>query len=160
MNNRTSANGTMRSPLRTFILVIAIRLWLIVANDDEEEVKKWVRKIKIINESSSTVDIFWIGVSDGEAHAMAEGVTHGTTQPFNSFIGHTFEVRESPDPTTGLCSAGGFDDLSCRANRFTVSEDDVDLQSKSLSVSSNHYNELEPNDFIHPLKIPKKESIL
>lgn len=107
-------------------------MWLILADTDEEEVKKWSRKIKIINDSSSTVDIFWIGVADGEAHTMAEGVKHGTTQPFNSFIGHTFEVRESPDPATGLCSAGGFDDLSCRANRFTVAEDDIDLQSKSF----------------------------
>jgi len=109
-------------------------LWLIIAGNDEEEVKKWSRKIKIVNDSSSTVDIFWIGVADGEAHTMAEGVKHGTTQPFNSFIGHTFEVRESPDPTTGLCSAGGFDDLSCRANRFTVAEDDIDLQTFRITT--------------------------
>jgi hypothetical protein len=111
-----------------YFLIAVIGLGFIIA--DDENVDKLSRKIKIINDSSSSVDIFWISVTDEEAHPMAEGLKHGMDQPFNSFIRHTFEVRESPDPNTGLCSAGGFDDLSCRANRFTVTEDDVDLQSK------------------------------
>lgn len=90
---------------------------------------KWARNINIINESGGNIDYFWINEQNDEASLLAEAVGHGRNQPFNSFSGHTFEFRESPDPDSGLCSASNNDQV-CRANRFTVSEDDVYLQSK------------------------------
>jgi len=95
---------------------------------------KWARNINIINESGGPIDYFWINEQTDEASLLAEAVKHGQNQPFNSFSGHVFEFRESPDPDSGLCS-GSKDDQFCRANRFTVSEDDVDLQS--FRITSN-----------------------
>ena len=59
---------------------------------------KWAQNIKIINESGGPIDYFWINEQTDEASLLAEAVKHGQNQPFNSFSGHVFEFRESPDP--------------------------------------------------------------
>ncbi len=90
---------------------------------------QWYRQINVVNESGGNIDIFWINSKSSEAQAIAKLVKHGMGQPLNSFVGHTFEIRESPDNDTGLCGAGPGDQF-CRGGMFTVSEDDVDQQSK------------------------------
>jgi hypothetical protein len=93
------------------------------------ETDKWYRHINIINDSGGSVDIYWINAKTAEAHPMAQLVKQGMEQPLNSFVGHTFEIRESPDLHTGLCGTNERDP-TCHGSRFTVLEDDVDQQSK------------------------------
>jgi hypothetical protein len=101
--------------------------FILQANGNKTD--QWYRQINVVNESGGNIDIFWINSKTSEAHAMATSVKHGMDQPLNSFVGHTFEIRESPDLETGLCGAGHGDQF-CRGGMFSVSEDDVDQQSK------------------------------
>lgn len=84
------------------------------------------RQIEAINESGGPVDIFWINSNTFEENLMGRAVENGRHLPLNSYVGHIFEVRESPNPETG-CNRDSVHQL-CRAERFKVTEDDANIQ--------------------------------
>jgi len=84
--------------------------------------KQTERKINILNESGSRVEIYWINPSSREGVLMTvPDVMNGANFPLNSFVGHEFEVRELPSASTGLCKSEG---QVCRTTLFTVSPGD------------------------------------
>lgn len=86
------------------------------------------RYIKILNESGSKVEIYWIHPQTREVTLMsAPNVMNGASFPLNSYIGHEFEVRELPSASTGVCLS---EDQTCKSTTFAVSENDD--QSKSF----------------------------
>jgi hypothetical protein len=121
----------MRKSLAFLLVGCICFIDLLVGAKTDEAASKWARQIKAINKSEGSIDIFWINTETDESHLMAEAVENGMDLLVESFVGQSFEFRESPDPDTGLCSASGSHDHFFRANRFTVTEDDVNLQSKS-----------------------------
>ena len=78
------------------------------------------RPIKILNESGSKVEIYWIHPNTGERVIMsAPNVLNGASFNLNSFIGHEFEIRELPSSKTGICKG---EEQTCRTNFLSVTE--------------------------------------
>ena len=85
--------------------------------------KQTTRGIKILNESGSRVEVYWIHPTTRATSLMSSPhVFNGAAFPLNSFVGHEFEVRELPSQSTGLCNITG--DETCHSGYFTVSEND------------------------------------
>ncbi len=90
------------------------------------------RNIRIINDSGSSVKVYWIDHDNNNERHLVDATdltTHGSQLSLSSFTGHSFEAHESPDPNTGVCATGSGDQL-CRFASFTVKDDTVDEQSK------------------------------
>jgi hypothetical protein len=84
--------------------------------------KQTARDIKILNESGSRVEVYWIHPQTRAASLMSSpNVMNGASFPLNSFAGHEFEIRELPSATTGVCKG---EDQVCRSAYFAVSEND------------------------------------
>ena len=84
--------------------------------------KNTSRGIKILNESGSRVEVYWIHPQTREGTLMSSpDVMNGASFPLNSFVGHEFELRELPSTTTGACKG---DDNVCHTATFAVSEND------------------------------------
>ena len=80
------------------------------------------RSIKILNESGSRVEVYWIHPQTREGTLMSSpNVMHGASFPLNSFVGHEFELRELPSATSGECKS---EDKVCHTASFAVSEND------------------------------------
>lgn len=93
--------------------------------------KTTARHLQIVNESGRRVDAFWVNSDTGELVRQTEPfIYNGGSLPLQSYVGHTFELRELPSSKTGKC--GDPDDEVtigiCRMGTFTVNEND--LQSK------------------------------
>jgi hypothetical protein len=83
--------------------------------------KATTRGIKILNESGSKVELFWVHPDTGETALMSTpNVMNGASFPLSSFVGHEFMVRELPS-ITGVCRSKN---KSCGTANFTVSEND------------------------------------
>ena len=84
--------------------------------------KQTARNIKILNESGSRVEVYWIHPQTRAASLMSSpNVMNGASFPLNSFAGHEFEIRELPSTNTGVCKS---EDQVCRSAYFAVSEND------------------------------------
>ena len=46
-------------------------------------------------------------------------ILHGASFSLNSYVSHTFEVRELPAKKTGVCAG---EDETCRVDHFTVNQ--------------------------------------
>jgi hypothetical protein len=80
------------------------------------------RPIKILNESGSKVEIYWIHPQTGALTIMSSpNVLNGASFNLNSFIGHEFEIRELPSSKTGVCKGNG-NEQTCRTNHLAVTE--------------------------------------
>jgi len=76
------------------------------------------RSIQIMNESGRRVVVHWINPDTGEMVLQSDpDVLNGASMDLNSFVGHTFEVRELPAKKTGFCAG---EDETCRVDHFTV----------------------------------------
>ena len=79
------------------------------------------RNIRMLNDSGSKIEVFWISPT-GEGTLMSpSGVLAGATFPLQSYVGHEFELRELPSSKTGVCNSP---DQTCRIASFKVSEND------------------------------------
>jgi hypothetical protein len=77
------------------------------------------RSIIIMNESSRRIEIHWVDPVTGDMVLQSEpDILDGASLELDSFVGHTFEVRELPAKKTRVCAG---DDQTCRVNHFTVS---------------------------------------
>lgn len=76
------------------------------------------RSITIMNESGRRVVIHWVHPDTGEMVLQSEpDVLNGASMDLNSYVGHTFEVRELPAKKSGVCGGEG---EVCRVDHFTV----------------------------------------
>ena len=76
------------------------------------------RSIQIMNECSRRVEVHWIHPDTGEMVLQSTpDILHGASFALNSFVGHTFQVRELAAKKTGVC---GGEDETCRVDHFTV----------------------------------------
>ena len=87
------------------------------------------RPIQILNESGSTVEIYWIHPTTRELSIMSNpDVLNGATFNLNSYIEHEFEVREIPSTKTGVCKG---EDKTCRTSYLMVTENSDQCKSPS-----------------------------
>lgn len=76
------------------------------------------RSITIMNESGRRVVIHWVHPDTGEMVLQSDpDVLNGASMDLNSYVGHTFQVRELPAKKTGVCGGEG---EVCRVDHFTV----------------------------------------
>jgi hypothetical protein len=77
------------------------------------------RSIIIANESSRRVEVHWVDPVSGEMVLQSEpDILDGASLNLDSYVGHTFEVRELPAKKTRVCAGN---DQTCRVDHFTVS---------------------------------------
>jgi len=79
----------------------------------------------VINKSGRRVEIFWVNLGDprneefiSQSETPGDGVAYGASASINSFVGHTFEIREQPGRNSGRC----LQEL-CWRGRFTVNQE-------------------------------------
>jgi len=79
--------------------------------------------LRFRNESDEYISIHWVDPRT-QATALIKGdIEPGLTFNFNSYLTHSFEVWQLPNPDSGLC--GGeekADEQSCKINYFQVTE--------------------------------------
>ncbi|KAL7489216.1 hypothetical protein ACHAW6_014786 [Cyclotella cf. meneghiniana] len=76
------------------------------------------RSIQIMNESGRRVEVHWIHPQTGEMVLQSTpDVLAGASFALNSYVGHTFQVRELPGKKTGVCEG---ESQQCRIEQFTV----------------------------------------
>ena len=76
------------------------------------------RSITIMNDSGRRADIHWVNPDTGEMVLQSNpDVLNGASMDLNSYVGHTFQVRELPGKKTGVCAGEG---EVCRVDHFTV----------------------------------------
>jgi hypothetical protein len=81
--------------------------------------KSTTRSIKIINESGSKVEVYWIHPQTREGSLMSSpNILNGAVFTLNSFVSHEFEARELPSEKTGHCKS---EDKICKTTNFVVS---------------------------------------
>ena len=79
------------------------------------------RNLEIINQSGRRVDVFWVNANNPKKEEFVtqtekgDGVAYGAGASINSYVGHTFEVRELPGKNSGRCL-----EETCWKGRFTV----------------------------------------
>lgn len=99
------------STMRHHLLFLLPHLTLTLANDQE-------RSIQIFNQSGRRVDVHWVPPYEGEMVLQSKpDILNGASLALNSYITHTFEVRELPGKTSGVCSGEGG---VCQVDHFTV----------------------------------------
>ena len=102
--------------------VLFLILLLIDVQGAPATTKLTSRKINILNDSGSRVEIHWVHPTTRETVLMTTpDIMHGGTFPLNSFVEHEFEVRELPSSKTGVCKS---EDKVCRITTMIVSEGD------------------------------------
>jgi pyrimidine deaminase RibD-like protein len=114
--------------------LIALLLSTVVAASAQATNRATSRGIKIVNESGSKVELYWLHPQTGEGSRMSDpSILHGTSFPLDSFVGHEFEVRELPLISTGVCKS---DDQTCRTGIFAVSgnDDQVITIKKNIEI--------------------------
>ena len=78
------------------------------------------RSIQILNESGRRVDIHWIHPQTQEMVLQSTpDIMAGASFALNSFVTHSFQVRELPGKKSGVCEGT---EGECRVDYFTVNE--------------------------------------
>jgi len=120
------------------MLALTIFLNLIIAVQNNN-IDQYRRPIQIINETGRRFEVFWVSVDTGElVPQLQQPVSAGATANLNSFMTHTFELREVPSSKTGECSG---DDNVCHAVRFTVNENQNQAFYIRKDYSVDHFDD-------------------
>ena len=114
---RSTTMTIMRRPIvSAFVLSFAALVGSAPAPVTNKSTK---RDIKIINESGSKVEVYWIHPNTRAGSLMSSpNILSGASFPLNSFVGHEFEARELPSEKTGYCKSA---DKICKIASFAVS---------------------------------------
>jgi hypothetical protein len=93
------------------------------------------RNFQIMNESGRRVEVHWIHPQTGEMVLQSTpDILAGSSFALNSYVGHTFQVRELPGKKTGVCEG---ESQQCRIEQFTVnSNSDQGEWRSTISLSS------------------------
>jgi hypothetical protein len=97
--------------------------------------------IRIINASGGQVGIEWINPRRNEEDIYLGEIPDATSTPMDSFRGHEFQLRELPEPDTGVCQSK---DQTCRVAFFSVRVG----EEQNYSVNANF--EIEYTDLLQP----------
>merc|ERR1719410_1780900 len=118
MNYKTIMLGSRLDGKKMLIrFTLMLSLLAVVLNEGIDDYR---RSIHFINDSGRRFEVFWVSVNTGElVPQLSDPVSPGATASLNSFITHTFELREVPSSKTGGCSG---DDNTCHSVRFTMNE--------------------------------------
>jgi len=118
------------------ISIIILNLLVLVYNTDMNNYK---RPIQIVNETGRKFEVFWVDPDTGELiPTLPAPVSAGSTANLNSFMTHSFELREVPSTKTGECSG---DDNDCKAVRFTVNENENQAIYIMKDYSVHHHDD-------------------
>lgn len=102
-----------RLPPLLLLLSLLLRSTLFVDAKIDTE-----RQITIMNESGRRIVIHWMHPDTDELVLQSDpDVLNGASTDLNSYVGHTFQVRELPAKKTGVCAG---EDETCRIDHFTV----------------------------------------
>ena len=113
--------------MRSFSVTLLLCLGAVTANNALS------RSIRIINQSFSDLGVYWVHPTTGETVAMSpEPLAPGGEFPLNSYVGHTFEMRETPKAGSTMCSQSP--DKTCRRAEFQVSENQDQLVSINQDI--------------------------
>jgi hypothetical protein len=80
------------------------------------------RNFSIVNDAGVKIEVFWVEPKTREAIIMTAsniGISDGGKMPFDSYVGHEFEIREMPAAETGEC---GNENNVCHSTTFIVPE--------------------------------------
>jgi hypothetical protein len=79
-------------------------------------------RVSIVNHSGVNFEVYWVHPITREEILLTPpnvGVRNGASEPFDSFVGHEFEIREMPAAETGECRN---ENSVCHSANFIVSE--------------------------------------
>ncbi|KAL7476262.1 hypothetical protein ACHAW6_002140 [Cyclotella cf. meneghiniana] len=80
------------------------------------------RPISIMNQSGRRVEVHWVPPYQGEMVLQSKpDILNGASLNLNSYVGHTFQVRELPGKVSGVCAG---ENQQCRIEHFTVNSND------------------------------------
>mmetsp|Transcript_13032 Transcript_13032/g.24895 ORF Transcript_13032/g.24895 Transcript_13032/m.24895 type:complete len:466 (-) Transcript_13032:352-1749(-) len=129
----------LASAIPLLLMLLLTLLQLATATDS-------ARSIQIMNESGRRTEVHWVHPETGEMVLQSTpDILHGASFALNSYVGHTFEVRELAAKKTGVCAG---EDMTCRVDHFTVNsnqdqvimiKDGVDVEhtdSKTIASKS------------------------
>ena len=95
------------------------------------------RSISIMNESLRRIQVHWIHPDTGEMVLQSTpDILNGASQNLNSYVGHTFEVREMAAKKSGVCAG---ENEECRVDYFTVNSNEDQGESEINLIIWNHY---------------------
>jgi hypothetical protein len=92
------------------------------------------RSFNIINESGRRIEVHWIHPETSEMVLQSTpDILAGATFALNSYVGHSFQIRELPGKKTGVCEGEG---QVCRIGMFTVNKnhDQVIVVKEGIEV--------------------------
>jgi hypothetical protein len=92
-------------------------LWISVSVGEDGR-----RSIRIVNHAGVKIEVYWVEPSSREGFLLTTpnaGMHPGLEIPFDSFVGHEFEIREMPAANTGECAN---ESNVCNSATFIVSE--------------------------------------
>lgn len=105
------------SPLLALLLLLSLSAWPVSAQHPAAS------PVHVTNDSGNRIEIHWLHPETGEMVLQAEDISHGASFSLNSFVGHSFQVRELP--TRGAHCGG--EGQTCRVDHFTVNENDAQV---------------------------------
>jgi hypothetical protein len=98
------------NPVLSLLLLLTTLLTTIKASTE--------RSFSIINESGRRIEVHWIHPSTSEMVLQSTpDILAGASFALNSYVGHTFQIRELPGKKSGVCEG---QDQTCRIGTFTV----------------------------------------
>mmetsp|Transcript_17881 Transcript_17881/g.35944 ORF Transcript_17881/g.35944 Transcript_17881/m.35944 type:complete len:454 (+) Transcript_17881:136-1497(+) len=115
--------------IRLLTTTITLLLFLRASTESPD-----ARSIQILNESGRRVDVSWIHPQTEELVLQSTpDVLAGASFSLNSFVSHSFLVREMPGKKTGECEGS---EGECRVDYFSVNEnhDQVILIKEGIEV--------------------------
>lgn len=97
-------------------LGVAVLCLLVGANGSVD------RSVRIRNDSGVRVEVHWVHPITQQTSLMsAPHVSDGATFPLDTYVGHSFQLREVPHEVTGESESN---DQTCRVATFNVTEDE------------------------------------
>lgn len=101
--------------LTTLTALLGNTVVVVLASDSPD-----ARNIQILNESGRRVDVHWIHPQTQEMVLQSTpDIMAGASFALNSFVTHSFQVRELPGKKSGVCEGT---EGECRVDYFTVNE--------------------------------------
>uniref|UniRef100_A0A7S0KAA4 Fe2OG dioxygenase domain-containing protein n=1 Tax=Leptocylindrus aporus TaxID=1398097 RepID=A0A7S0KAA4_9STRA len=95
-------------------ILLALASFIVVGASDTG------RSIQFVNRSGHRVEVHWINPDNGQLILQSNPfIYHGATLSLNSYVGHTFQLREMPSKNSGVC---GGSDQQCRIDTVTVTD--------------------------------------
>ena len=79
--------------------------------------------LQFLNESDDYFSAHWVNPKTEATVLIKDDIEPRTAFTLNSYLSHRFELRQEPDPETGIC--GRVDDKECKINYFQVTESPV-----------------------------------